>query len=139
MTLDQLRALPTDPAALKAWIADALAHSDARTSAGKLTADDRKLFATLSLVSLVSTVPAPPEVRAAAFRALATDPDVQDGGEVPGGHTLLIKDAGRLVVDPKTGRINGTSILVTADGALMGIGGSNTASIEAGWTDTLPK
>src|SRR5205823_9188088 len=53
--------------------------------AGPFTAADRERELLLSMVSLVSTLPAPPAVRAAAFRAIAAYPGVQDLGPVPGG------------------------------------------------------
>lgn len=140
LTLDQLRALPADPAALKAWIAQALTHSDARTSAGPLTASDREQATFQSLISLVSTLPAPPQVRAAAFRAIASYPGVHSLGEVPGGQGLSLPDnGGRLVVDPTTGRVNRTSVYVTMDGALYGVADTAGAQITAEWTNTLPK
>jgi len=138
VTLDQLRALPTDPVALKAWIAEALLHSDARSSKGPFDAEDREMATFYSLISLVSTVPAPPEVRAAAFRALAAYPDVESLGEVPGGQGLLLPGDARLVVDPATGRVNGTSTYVTADGGIYSVSEEEGARISAVWTDTPP-
>jgi hypothetical protein len=137
LTLEQLRALPTDPAALKAWIAQALEHSDAKTSAGELTASDREQFLVLSLVSLVSTLPAPPQVRAAAFRAIASYPGVESLGTVAGGQGLLLPGGQRLVVDPATGRVNGTSVYVMNQ-SVLGVADPAGARINAEWTNTLP-
>jgi hypothetical protein len=138
LTLDQPRALPAEPAALTAWIANAVEHSDARTSAGELTASARALATFESLISLVSTLPASPAVRAAAFRAIAAYPGVESLGAVPAGQGLLLPGGERLVVDPSTGRVNGTSVHLTMDGAVAGVAASNTATIDAEWTDTLP-
>jgi hypothetical protein len=138
VTFAQLQALPTEPAALRDWIANALEHSDARTSAGPLTAKDREEMLLQSLVSLVSTLPAPPAVRAAAFRAIAAYPGVRALGAVPGGQGLLLPGDDRLVVDPATGRVNRTSTYVTADGAVFHSGDAAGASVSAEWTDTLP-
>jgi hypothetical protein len=141
MTLDQLLALPTEPEALKAAITDAIKNGDAKTSAGPIK-DDPEFLAQAefdSLIWLVSTVPAPPEVRAAAFRALATYPDVQNLGPVPGGQGLLLPGDVRFVVDPATGRVNGTSTFVTLEGGQYSAGDSgNTFRIDAEWVDTLP-
>jgi hypothetical protein len=140
LTLAQLRALPTDPEELKTAIATATANGDAMTSAGPLK-DVPELFEQAkfdSLISLVSTLPAPPALRAAALRAIATYPGVRNLGEVPGGHGLLLPGDVRLVVDPATGRVNGTSTYVTADGAIATVTAPNTARITAEWTDTLP-
>ncbi|QRP47969.1 CU044_5270 family protein [Amycolatopsis sp. FDAARGOS 1241] len=139
VTLDQLRALPTDPTALRDWIAEALKHSDARTSAGPLTASDREQALLESLVSLVSALPAPPGVRAAAFRAIAAYPGVRDLGAVPGGRGLVLPGEERLVVAPATGRVNGTSTFVTADGAVYHLDDPRGAAISAEWTDSLPR
>ena len=140
LTLEQLRALPTDPDALKAWIAEATKHTDARTSAGKFTAADQERATFESLISLVSTLPAPPQVRAAAFRAIAAYPGVRNLGPVPGGQGLQLPDHDqRLVVDPASGRVNGSSVFVTMDGAEYIVDAPATAKIDAEWTDTLPE
>ncbi|EMD25191.1 CU044_5270 family protein [Amycolatopsis azurea] len=138
LTLEQVRALPTAPDALKAWIADAIERSDARTSAGEFTASDRERAVFQSLISLVSTVPATPEVRATAFRVIAGYPGVQNLGTVPGGQGLSLPEGERLVVDPATGRVNGTSVYVTMDGAVYQVADPGGARINAEWTDTLP-
>ncbi|AUI58335.1 CU044_5270 family protein [Amycolatopsis sp. BJA-103] len=138
LTLEQLRALPADPDALKAWIAEALERSDARTSAGRLTASDRERAGFQSLISLVSALPATPEVRATAFRLIAGYPGVQNLGAVPGGHGLLLPEGERLVVDPATGRVNGTSVFVTMDGAVYKVANPAGAGINAEWTNVLP-
>ncbi len=139
VTFEQLRTLPTDPAALRDWLVNAIAHSGARTSAGPLTAADRERELLLSTVSLVSTLPAPPSVRAAAFRSIAAYPGVQDLGPVPGGRGFLLPGDYRLVVDPSTGRINRTSMYVTADGAIYVIADPQGAEVSSEWTDSLPK
>lgn len=141
ITLDQLRALPTRPGKLKAAIIDATKHDDVRTSAGPIKDDPKMLakFTFMSFISIVSTLPAPPAVRAAAFRAIAAYPGVRNLGPVPGGHGLLLPDGERLVVDPETGRVNGASVIVTADGGERYPGDEGgTISIFAEWTDTLP-
>ncbi|MGW3960357.1 CU044_5270 family protein [Amycolatopsis sp. NPDC005003] len=139
VSFEQLRTLPTDPAALRDWLVNAIAHSGARTSAGPFTAEDRERELLLSTVSLVSTLPAPPAVRAAAFRAIAAYPGVQDLGPVPGGRGFLLPGDYRLVVDPATARISHTSMFVTADGAIYGATGPQGAEVSAEWTDSLPK
>ncbi|MEU4518560.1 CU044_5270 family protein [Amycolatopsis sp. NPDC024027] len=139
VTFEQLRTLPPDPAALRDWLVNAIAHSGARTSAGPLTAEDRERELLLSMVSLVSTLPAPPAVRAAAFRSIAAYPGVRDLGPVPGGRGFLLPGDYRLVVDPATARINHTSMFVTADGAIYGASGPQGAEVSAEWTDSLPK
>ncbi|MGW5741895.1 CU044_5270 family protein [Amycolatopsis sp. NPDC003861] len=139
VTFEQLRTLPTDPAALRDWLVNAIAHSGARTSAGPLTAADRERELLLSTVSLVSTLPAPPAVRAAAFRLIAAYPGVKDLGPVPGGRGFLLPGDYRLVVDPATGRINRTSMFVSADGAINVVADPQGAQVRSEWTDSLPE
>jgi hypothetical protein len=139
VTFEQLRTLPTDPAALRDWLVNAIAHSNARTSAGPYTAADQERELLLSMVSLVSTLPAPPAVRAAAFRSIAAYPGVQDLGPVPGGRGFKLPGEYRLVVDPATGRINHTSMYVTADGGIYQSSAPQGAEVSAEWTDSLPK
>jgi hypothetical protein len=140
VTMTQIQALPAEPVALRDWIANAVAHSDVRTSAGPLTADQRQQAVLEGLVSLVSTLPAPPAVRAASFRAIAAYPGVRAVGAVPGGQGLQLpgEEGGLLVVDPATGRVNQTSTYVTADGAVARAAEGTTMAISAEWTDTLP-
>ncbi|HET6710165.1 CU044_5270 family protein [Amycolatopsis sp.] len=139
VTFDQLRTLPTEPAALRDWLVNAIAHSGARTSAGPFTAADRERELLLSMVSLVSTLPAPPAVRATAFRSIAAYPGVKDLGPVPGGHGFQLPGDYRLVIDPATGRINRTSMYVSADGAIYQVADPQGAQVSAAWTDSLPK
>ncbi|MHA6618932.1 CU044_5270 family protein [Pseudonocardia sp. DLS-67] len=138
VTVEQLRNLPTDPEALKTWIARAAEHTTAVTSAGPLTPEQKARTAFESLISLVSGLPAPPAVRAAAFRAIATYPHVTSLGAVPGGQGLQI-DSERLVVDPATGTVNETTMLVTIDGVVRSFRDGNTATIQAEWTETSPE
>jgi hypothetical protein len=140
LTLDQLRALPTDPEELKAAIAYAIEHGDGRTSAGPLK-DVPELLAQAkfdSLISLVSTLPAPSALRAAAFRAIASYPDVRSLGAVPGGQGLLLPGGQRFVVDPRTGRVNGTSTFISPGGGNYSVSDGGSAKITAEWTDILP-
>jgi hypothetical protein len=139
VTMDQVEALPAEPSALRDWIANAVAHSDIRTSAGPLTADQRQQAVLEGLVSLVSTLPAPPAVRAASFRAIAAYPGVRTVGAVPGGQGLQLPGGQLLVVDPATGRVNKTSTFVTADGAEYRAAEGTTMAVSAEWTDNLPK
>jgi hypothetical protein len=119
LTYQQTQHLPTGPAALKAWFARYNPDSS---------------FIVSALIALQYEVPAPPQVRAAAFRALATLPDVKNLGPVPGGQALLISFPQepwawiKLVVDPAT------SLLRSESGA------KGTTLIEtAEWTNRLPR
>jgi hypothetical protein len=143
VSFEQIQNLPTEPAALTAWLTDAIEHSDARTSAGPLNSEQRKHALFTALVSLVSQSPAPPNVRAAAFQAIAASANVESLGEVPGGVGLRISSTdGRpaeLVIDPTTAQIRQANWFVMADGAeyLSGEGGKLTLVCE--WTNALPQ
>ncbi|WP_410616396.1 CU044_5270 family protein [Amycolatopsis sp. lyj-109] len=132
LTLSQILVLPTDPAALKDWLAKGLADN-------KYPAKQRDMAALESLVSLVSTVPSPPAVRAAAFRAIADYPGVHALGTVPGGEGVQLPGGGRLVVDPETGKVDGSSVFLKDDGTPATNAAGDTYAVSAEWTDTLPK
>jgi hypothetical protein len=143
VTIVQLQALPTDPAALQARIAELVGNSDIRTSAGKLTDAQREQAVFEGLVSLVSQLPAPPKVRAAALRAIATYPNVISVGAVDGGQGLLIsfypgEPPARLVIDPTSGHLRRTNVLVMTFGGTMTSDGGIFA-VTAEWTDALPR
>ncbi|MFD1540403.1 CU044_5270 family protein [Nonomuraea guangzhouensis] len=134
VTLEDLDRLPTDPEALKARI-------------DELPGDDSGLRASearnLSLFALITELPAPSEVRSAAFRALATLPEVKRTGTVDNGEELLIADPDgkleiKLVIDPDNARVMRTNYLVADDGSLAG-GPVGFISVTTGWTDQPPQ
>jgi hypothetical protein len=88
VSFERLQKLPTEPDALMASIATSIKHSDVRTMGVRPDAAMRKRLVFGGLVSLVSQLPAPPKVRAAAFRAIASYPDVKNLGPVDGGQGL---------------------------------------------------
>lgn len=138
LSFGQLQQLPTDPGALKEWITDSYLHPT-RWSANSGGANQPPVAAsdipvselpgavTVGLSGLLFEVPAPPAVRAAAFRALASMPNVTNLGTTDGGVTLRISfpppaadkfpngklpaGAGeeRLVVDPTTSTLLSTT------------------------------
>jgi hypothetical protein len=123
LTYQQTEHLPTRPAALAAWFAS-------RTPPA-ITTD---AWVAESLIDLEWVDPTPPQVRAAAFRALAALPDVTSLGPVPGGQELLIKSPQdptaweKVVIDPATS-------LVRSDANFK-----STIIIEAAnWTNHLPR
>jgi hypothetical protein len=144
VTLEQLRALPAEPAALRTRIDNLIKNSEVRTSAGGLTAAQRERAVFEGLVSLVTQLPAPPRVRAAAFRAFASYPNVHSIGAVDGGQGLLIsflpgEPPARLVIDPATAQVRRTNVVVLADGGIMTAAEGVTLTLTAGWTNTLPR
>ncbi|MEU4226802.1 CU044_5270 family protein [Nonomuraea sp. NPDC026600] len=131
ISMEGLEKLPTDPEALRQKVAG--------MQTGESIGDYDVAF--MPLVSLIAELPAPADVRSAAFRALAELPGVQRLGTVEGGEELMVIDRGReirLVVDPATSRVIRTNRVLTADG---GMAGSNDSLIKltTGWTDQLPR
>jgi hypothetical protein len=125
LTYQQTQHLPASPAGLEAW----LAH---RVS---VPARFRNSVIAGALIALQWQVPTPPQVRAAAFRALAVFPGVKSLGAVEGGQALLIsfpqeprEDWIELVVDPATSLVRSET------------NGKSTTRIEiAEWTNLLPR
>lgn len=132
VSVEDLEALPTDPEALRREVT--------RTQKGG--SPGRYDVAFLPLVSLIAELPAPAEVRSAAFRALAELPGVRRLGVAAGGEELMIPHGDReirLVVDPETSRVIRTNLLPTAEGGLAGANNGLFIKLTTGWTDWLPQ
>ncbi|MEV4569202.1 CU044_5270 family protein [Nonomuraea sp. NPDC049419] len=132
VSVKDLEALPTDPQALRQKVT-AMQHGD--PSFGEDVA-------LLPLASLVAELPAPADVRSAAFRALADLPGVQRVGTTEGGEELLIqrgKYDARMVVDPETSRVTRTNWLPTATGGIAGANNGHFIQLITEWTDELPR
>ncbi|MEV4551526.1 CU044_5270 family protein [Nonomuraea wenchangensis] len=130
VSMEDLEALPTDPEALRQKV----------TSMQQGDPADELDVAVLPLTSLIAELPAPAEVRSAAFRALAELPGVRRLGAVGGGEELLIQSGRherRLVVDPETSQVILTNYLPTAAGGSMGT--NRFIKLTTGWTDDLPR
>jgi hypothetical protein len=132
VTFGQLQRLPTNPAALKAWIA---AFTRNLEHAYNLP-DPEHAAVFLSLTNLVAALPAPPAVRAAAFRAVATLPNVTGLGPVQGGQGLRLSLGGTeyatLVVNTATSQARD---ILTVSGVAHGGG---QVSVTAHWVNRLP-
>jgi hypothetical protein len=135
LTFGELQKLPASPAALKAWVIDATQRSDPGLSASQLdlsALDD-------GLLVLLYQVPAPPAVRAAAFGAMASFPDVQSLGPAQGGQALVISVGGgeqeRVIIDPATATVRGDIASATVKGEKVAKG---VRVLAAGWTNHLP-
>ncbi|MEV4018270.1 CU044_5270 family protein [Nonomuraea angiospora] len=139
VSFSQIEQLPTDPEALKAWIADKVDNGD-----GDADPAAREWFVANSLVSLLGDLPAPPKVRAAAFRALATIPIVKSIGTMKdslgrAGDGLEISDLGvdlKVIIDPETSLVLGSSYRSGKGGKIYKEGTTTVRVSE--WTDTLP-
>jgi hypothetical protein len=137
LTFWQLQDLPTGVAALKAWVISNTAKHGSKGGPPEREA----VFD--ALTSLISEQPAPPKLRAAAFRVLASLPGVKSLGPVRGGQGLLFSFIGnqqaRLVIDPVTSLVRDTNFLVMdgADGELW-TQSPTTATVTAEWTNRPP-
>ncbi|QKG23074.1 CU044_5270 family protein [Actinomadura verrucosospora] len=128
--------LPTDPARLKAALLESATVPAARRRP--------QLFTLNLLQSVLAEAPAPPKVRAAAYRALAAMPHIDNLGRTAGGYRLKItymNGAGTgadgtetIVVDPKSTQLRVEGWAGFGDGDLP-VGPSQTTS---GWTNDLP-
>ncbi|MEW9555279.1 CU044_5270 family protein [Nonomuraea sp. NPDC050783] len=140
MTFEELRSLPADEKALYTRLWSAVPASGVRSSREPITAAEQDGLAMESLISLISEAPVSPQVRAAAYRALASRPGVVDLGETEGGRRLQVPMAsgmGTMVVDPDTGRIRETSVWAPLTGG-MAHDPDGMRTIDAEWTDQLP-
>ncbi|MGI5267923.1 hypothetical protein ACQEUU_02080 [Nonomuraea sp. CA-218870] len=145
LTYDEVQRLPADPNRLKDWL----------TNAGRVgREDDLPGWLKYTLTELLHDIPAPKEVRAAAYQALLTLPGARPGGNPkdnlgrPGAAIVLDHSAGtgkhaystrtRLIVD--TGRMVLLSRLIqdTVDGKASADTSYDTTLIEVGWTNTHP-
>jgi hypothetical protein len=141
LTFHQLQHLPADPAALTRWIViNAVRHGGKTGGPVPSKAQEREdIFD--SLDSLLSELPATPQVRAAAFRALAALPGVTSLGQVGGGQgvrfTLLGGHQATLVIDPASGQIRATNFFADNQGGEFWQQVPN-ATITGRWTNTLP-
>ncbi|WP_330186175.1 CU044_5270 family protein [Dactylosporangium sp. AC04546] len=144
VSFQQLQDLPTTPDALKAWIAAATDAAHEYIS-GLPIPEQRDRHVYVALISLVSQLPAPPAVRAAAFQAIAAYPTVTNLGPVPGGIGLLIpavsspRSPERLVIDPATTQIREADFFITTEGAVYSAADGHTVTLQAEWTTTRPE
>ncbi|SEF30247.1 hypothetical protein SAMN05421837_105104 [Amycolatopsis pretoriensis] len=129
VTLSTILSLPPDPAALRTWLTDGLSRHG-------LPANQLGFAVLGGLIDLVSTVPSPPAVRAAAFRAIAAYPGVTG---LPDGKSVRLPGGGRLVVDPATGQVDSSSVFLDWNGKPATNANGDTYAVSGEWTDDLPK
>lgn len=137
LTLEEVKALPADPEALKNRMLDAIRASDVVEDA----VDDNLPRV---LASLLYELPTSPETRGAAYRALAELPSVRVEGDTtdPRGRpgvavTFPIQQGrptqGRLIIDRDTSMV--LAFLVTG---MPDKGDRTEVVLESGWTDSEP-
>jgi hypothetical protein len=155
LTFAQLQRLPEDPDALRDWVVDA-AKDDLDPS---VSADILDHNVAEVLAKLLVDVPAPPDVRAAAYRALADMPNVESTGptrdelgrvgigiliDAGGRAVIFVRGAGgpykagkltlKLIIDPDTSHVLARQANVGSSSDPV----SGTLILEVGWTDEKP-
>ncbi|MEO3871086.1 hypothetical protein ABGB18_19930 [Nonomuraea sp. B12E4] len=147
LTYDEVQRLPANPKALKSWLMEA-----GRVS--RMPENELDRFVTQTLPDLFRRLPAPKEVRAAAYQALLTMPGVQSRGTAKdgmgrAGAVLRIEDPPQ-VVRKETDRLR--TDLIVDTGTMLLLSESQTSTIngkatdkpsteivlQAGWTNAGP-
>lgn len=129
-----LRALPTEPGALR----EALEHATLHGDDGAVPADAQDRFVTDCTIGLL-TMPVSNAVRGAAYRSLAALPGTENLGRTTDrqgrtGTALSFRDGSHsqyVVVDADSGDL----LQFDLDGAK---GKRQSTVLEAGWTDSIP-
>ncbi|MFI0350167.1 CU044_5270 family protein [Actinomadura sp. 9N407] len=138
MTFKQVQALPADPGKLKGALKRAIPRD--HPTAGRTTDEVLKNCVT----GLLSFTPAPPKVRAAAYRMLAAMPGVTAIGTVTdergrkgvGLHVRVLRDvAETVIIDP------GSSLVLSTSRTVPDVPGkvAKDLYLQAGWTDAAPR
>ncbi|MGW1062023.1 CU044_5270 family protein [Micromonospora rubida] len=143
LSLGQVRQLPDEEGALRAWVSSRI-QTDMGFAPGSRDGN-RLLFGFLGRMLL--DTPAPPKVRAAAFRILADIPGVRSLGTVKdesgrSGQGVEFRDDSttvRLIVDPSTHRLLGEKTTSTPKGLKAPAKQSSTVVLTAEWSDAAPQ
>ncbi|MEV6865915.1 CU044_5270 family protein [Streptosporangium subroseum] len=136
MTFEQLRELPADTAALKDWVTEAVRDAPGGSTDG-VVAD--------ALSGLLWSKPSPPDVRAAAYRALAELPNVRylgkatdEQGRAGAAFSFTLQAAPpvrrTLIIDPDSSQV----LSSTVTGRPGVTGDQVEVVLDAGWTDDKP-
>ncbi|GAA0946906.1 CU044_5270 family protein [Nonomuraea longicatena] len=136
LTFEELQGLPAESDALRAWVKKSVMSGDRPVQPHEVEG-----VTASALGGLLYGVPVMPEVRAAAFRALAALPSVQVemGVRDPEGRTGTAVTwsasgagaQGRLIIDPVTSMVLSSSFSGEA-------GYRTEVVLESGWTDEKP-
>ncbi len=151
LTFEKLQRLPDEPEALQDWVVDAVEDDLDPTASAEILDDNIAEV----LANLLVDVPAPPDVRAAAYRALADMPNVRSIGSTRdelgrAGVGILMDTAGivvtrdgpyktrkvtrKLIIDPDTSHVLASETIVGGSTDPF----SGTLILEIGWTDQDP-
>jgi len=146
----QIQRLPTSPPALRAWAFGRVQRYDRIIDRqGKPIGPARRAAENAAetigeLTKLLYYLPAPPPVRAAALRALASFPSVKSLGQAGGGQALLISGetgaaATEIVIDPATSMVRAIGYGLAGSGGALAWTKGTQIVITAAWTNRLPK
>lgn len=143
LSYEELQRLPADPAGLRTWIEKA-------AQVWKVSEGAFDSYVAETLVQLLRRVPAPKEVRTAAYEALPTVPGVRVLGKIkdsqgrvgegfsidlPGRGTTLVTS--QVIVDTDT-MLLAQSVRTTIGGRLFRDETSTETLLQVGWTDNEP-
>ncbi|MFF5204581.1 hypothetical protein [Streptosporangium sp. NPDC000396] len=141
---EQIQALPADPAKLKALMERAAQDA-------KVPDDVRDGYVAEVMISLLHTVPAPKEVRAAAYRTLPTMSGVRALGKVKDsqgrtgeGFSIDLQEKGKfavtklVIVDTATMQLLAEDMKTTIDGKVFPNKTSTSTLLQVGWTNDEP-
>ncbi|WP_049557502.1 CU044_5270 family protein [Nonomuraea sp. SBT364] len=153
MTWKEVRAIPSEPDKLRSYLEERVGRLDLAGS-GMDVEEARAYILLRNCVGIISGLPASPEVRASAYRILASLPGIRAEGEMTDplgrrGQTLSYQEEiepglftqVQLVVDPSTGlllaevRTNTTKLANGREAELR----LSTSFREIGWTDDRPE
>lgn len=153
MTWEEVRALPSEPDRLRSHLEERIGRLDLAGS-GMDVEEARAHILLRDCVGIIGGLPASPEVRASAYRILASLPGIQAEGEMTDplgrrGQTLSYQEEiepglftrVRLVVDPGTGLLLAevrTNTVELANGRRAELRLS-TSFQAIGWTDDRPE
>jgi hypothetical protein len=148
LTFKQLQALPTTAATLSAWISKSPTIAK-RNAGARVPLSTDEGFVAQWLSALLADLPAPPQVRAAAYRALAAMPNVRvhpikDGQGRPGIDVSIADTAPgsatiRLIIDPKTSLILFRGVTLTGSNKRFKSKNIDATYLQTGWTDQKPQ
>ncbi|MFI6903849.1 CU044_5270 family protein [Nonomuraea sp. NPDC050394] len=139
----ELEKLPTDPRQLTTWMNERLLANLNRPAAGQPPANITRVedgSTAAMLVSLLYQFPVSPDVRAAAYRALAGMPTVKivEGAGNEGTTIGFLLQEGRptqarVIIDPETSMVKSYQIT-----GMPGKGDRIETILASGWTDEKP-
>jgi hypothetical protein len=134
VTFAQLQRLPASPAALKAWLVAFNRNYDVGQGFQPIPPAPADEGVFLCLANLIAELPSPPQVRAAAFRVVATLPGIS---RIDGGRGVRLSLGGRnfitLLVDPATSQARGVFSTLDAQNKILKL------SVTAHWVNRLPQ